>query len=110
MEILDPIISAKTIDEWIPLFDQAGIPCGPVNTFDRVFRDPQVLYSGIVQEVEHPQYGKVKVVGPPATFSDSKIGIQAPPPMLGEHNAEILTRILGYAEDQVESLRKNGVI
>jgi crotonobetainyl-CoA:carnitine CoA-transferase CaiB-like acyl-CoA transferase len=110
MEILDPILRTKTIDEWIPLFDQAGIPCGPVNTFDRVFRDPQVLYSGLVQEVEHPQYGKVKVVGPPATFSDSKIGIQAPPPMLGEHNREILTQILGYAEDQVEGLKKNGVI
>jgi crotonobetainyl-CoA:carnitine CoA-transferase CaiB-like acyl-CoA transferase len=110
MEILDPILRAKTVDEWIPLFDQAGIPCGPVNTFDRVFRDPQVLYSGLVQEVEHPQYGKVKVVGPPATFSDSKIGIQAPPPMLGEHNREILTQILGYADDQVESFRQNGVI
>jgi crotonobetainyl-CoA:carnitine CoA-transferase CaiB-like acyl-CoA transferase len=109
-EILDRIISTKPIDEWIPMFDRAGIPCGPVNTFDRVFKDPQVLHSGLVQEVEHPQYGKVKVVGPPATFSDSRIGIQSPPPMLGEHNREILTGILGFAEDEVEKLRQNEVI
>jgi len=109
-EILDRIISTKPIDEWIPMFDRAGIPCGPVNTFDRVFKDPQVLHSGLVQEVEHPQYGKVKVVGPPATFSDSRIGIQSPPPMLGEHNREILTGILGFAEDKVEKLRRNEVI
>jgi formyl-CoA transferase len=109
-EILDQKIKAKTIDEWIPLFDQAGIPCGPVNTFDRVFKDPQVLHSGLVQEVEHPQYGKVKVVGPPATFSDSQIRIQSPPPVLGEHNREILTQILGFAEDQVERFKKNEVI
>jgi crotonobetainyl-CoA:carnitine CoA-transferase CaiB-like acyl-CoA transferase len=63
-----------------------------------------------VQEVEHPQYGKVKVVGPPATFSDSRIGIQSPPPMLGEHNREILTGILSYADDEVEKLRLNEVI
>ena len=109
-EILDRIISTKPIDEWIPMFDRAGIPCGPVNTFDRVFKDPQVLHSGLVQEVEHPQYGKVKVIGPPATFSDSRIGIQSPPPMLGEHNREILTGILGYADDEVESLRKKEAI
>jgi crotonobetainyl-CoA:carnitine CoA-transferase CaiB-like acyl-CoA transferase len=110
MENLDRKISTKTIDEWIPIFDQAGIPCGPVNTFDRVFKDPQVLHAGLVQEVEHPRYGKVKVVGPPATFSDSRIGIQSPPPMLGEHNHEILTRVLGYTDDQVHKLRQDGVI
>jgi crotonobetainyl-CoA:carnitine CoA-transferase CaiB-like acyl-CoA transferase len=110
MEILDQIISMKLIDEWVPMFDRAGIPCGPVNTFDRVFQDPQVLHLGLVQEVTHPQYGKVKVVGPPATFSDSRIGIQSPPPMLGEHNREILTGILDYAEDEVEKLRQNEVI
>lgn len=108
--IIDRIIHTKSIDDWIPIFDRAGIPCGPVNTFDRVFKDPQVLHSGLVQEVEHPQYGKVKVVGPPATFSDSPIGIQSPPPMLGEHNREILTGILNYTDGEVEDLRQNEVI
>ena len=98
------------MDEWIPLFDQAGIPCGPINTFDRVFSDPQVLHLGLVREVEHPHYGKVKVVGPPATFSESAIGIQSPPPLLGEHNQEILTQLLGYSDEEVQDLKERGVI
>jgi crotonobetainyl-CoA:carnitine CoA-transferase CaiB-like acyl-CoA transferase len=110
MEIIDGKIAAKTVDEWIPLFDRAGIPCGPINTFDRVFQDPQVRHLGLVQEVEHPHYGRVKVVGPPATFSESTVGIQCPPPLLGEHNREILTRLLGYSEDQVQSWQDQGVV
>jgi len=110
MEIIDRKIAEKTVDEWIPLFDRAGIPCGPINTFDRVFNDPQVRHLGLVQEVEHPRYGKVKVVGPPATFSESRIGIQSPPPMLGEHNREILMGLLGYSPEEVEKLKGQGVI
>jgi crotonobetainyl-CoA:carnitine CoA-transferase CaiB-like acyl-CoA transferase len=110
LEIIDQKLAAKTVDEWVPLFDQAGIPAGPINTLDRVFKDPQVLYTQQVKDVEHPQYGKVKVVGPPAQFSESRIGIQGPPPILGEHNREILTKILGYSNEQVEAFQKQGVI
>ncbi len=110
MEILDQKISLRTIDEWVPIFDRAGIPCGPVNTFDRVFKDPQVQHLGLVQEVEHPRYGKVKVVGPPAAFSESQVGIQSPPPVIGEHNHEVLSQILGYTDLQIDSLKEQGVI
>jgi formyl-CoA transferase len=110
MGIIDEKLAAKKVDDWVPLFDQAGIPCGPINKLDRAFQDPQVRYTGQVQEVEHPQYGKVKVVGPPAQFSESKIGIQSPPPILGEHNREILTQILDYSEVQVHALQNQGVI
>jgi crotonobetainyl-CoA:carnitine CoA-transferase CaiB-like acyl-CoA transferase len=109
-EIIARKMAEKTVDEWIPIFDQAGIPSGPINTFDRVFTDPQVSHLGLVKEVEHPHYGKVKMVGPPATFSESAVGIQSPPPMLGEHNREILTSLLGYSDEKVEDLRNQGVI
>lgn len=109
-EIIDQKLAEKTVKEWIPLFDQAGIPCGPINPLDRVFKDPQVSHLGLVKEVEHPHYGKVKVVGPPATFSESRIGIQSPPPTLGEHSEEILTRLLGFPEEEVERLKDQGVI
>ncbi len=109
-EIIDQKLAEKTVDEWIPLFDQAGIPCGPINTFDRAFSDPQVQHLGLVQEVEHPHYGKVKVVGPPATFSESEVRIHSAPPLLGEHNREILTGLLGYSDEQVNSLQDQGII
>jgi crotonobetainyl-CoA:carnitine CoA-transferase CaiB-like acyl-CoA transferase len=109
-EIIDGKLAEKTVAEWIPLFDKAGIPCGAINTFDRVFDDPQVLHLGLVKEVEHPKYGKVKIVGPPARFSRSAVGIQSAPPVLGEHNQEILTRLLGYSADATKSLEEEGVI
>lgn len=110
MKIIDRKLAEKTVDEWIPLFDQAGIPCGPINNFDRVFTDPQVRHLGLVQEVEHPLYGKVKVVGPPVSFSASKIGISAPPPLLGEHNEEILTSLLGYSPEEVARFKEQEII
>ena len=109
-EIIDQKLAGKTVDEWIPRFDQAGIPCGPINPFDRVFSDPQILHLDLVKEVEHPHYGKIKMVGPPATFSESAVGIQSAPPTLGEHNREILTRLRGYSDDQVDALKDQGVI
>jgi formyl-CoA transferase len=109
-EIIDRKLALRTVDEWIPRFDRAGIPCGPINTLDRVFSDPQVRHLGVVQEVEHPHYGRVQVVGPPAAFSESDVGIQSPPPLLGEHNQEILTRLLGYSNEEVRVLKEQGVI
>jgi formyl-CoA transferase len=109
-KIIDQKLAEKTVDEWIPLFDKAGIPCGPINTFDRVFSDPQVQHLGLVQEVEHSLYGRVKVIGPPATFSESEIRIQSAPPVLGEHNREILTGLLGYSDEQVNSLKDLQII
>ncbi len=110
MEIIDRKLAEKTVAEWIPLFDQAGIPCGPINTFDRVFTDPQVQHLGLVKEIEHHLYGKVKVVGPPITFSCSKIEVTSPPPLLGEHNEEILTSLLGFSPGDVQKLKEQGVI
>ncbi len=110
MEIIDRKLAEKTVDEWIPLFDQAGIPCGPINTFDRVFTDLQVQHLGLVKEIEHHLYGKVKIVGPPATFSGSKIEVTSPPPLLGEHNEQILFSLLGYSSTDVQKLKERGVI
>ncbi len=109
-EIIDRKMLEKTVDEWVPLFDKAGIPCGPINTFDRAFQDPQVLYLGLVKEVNHPHYGKARVVGPPAAFSESKIEVRSAPPLLGEHNEEILAGLLGYPWEKMEELREAGAI
>jgi len=107
---IQALLKTRPRTHWLSVLGAARIPCGPINTLDRVFADPQVSHLGLVQEVEHPHYGKVKVVGPPATFSESEIGIQNPPPLLGEHNREILTHLLGYSDEEVESLRDQGVI
>ncbi|OPZ66378.1 MAG: Succinyl-CoA:(R)-benzylsuccinate CoA-transferase subunit BbsF [Verrucomicrobia bacterium ADurb.Bin474] len=61
-------------------------------------------------EVDHPKAGKIKLVGIPVKYSDSKATIRLPPPVLGEHTREILSEILGYDDQQFEDLKSAGVI
>lgn len=100
----------KTNAEWNEIFKDASFPFGPINTLAQVFEDPQVKYSGIVQSIEHPSAGSLKLVGPPVQFSGSENRIRLPPPELGQHTKDILSQRLGFSEDEIEKLRKFGVV
>jgi formyl-CoA transferase len=63
------------------------VPCGPINTLDRVFRDPQVIARGMVRHVEHPRAGTIPLVSNPVRFSRSDSFAPLAPPLLGEHDA-----------------------
>jgi len=110
---LIPIIAEKmkerTSDEWLEELDKLKIPCGPINTLDRVFSDPQVQARGMVAEVPHPKAGKVKLVASPMKFSLTPCIVERHPPLLGEHTEEVLKE-LGYSDDEIRSLREKGVI
>jgi len=110
---LIPIIAEKmkerTSDEWLEELDKLKIPCGPINTLDRVFSDPQVQARGMVVEVPHPKAGKVKFVASPMKFSLTPCIVERHPPLLGEHTEEVLKE-LGYSDDEIRSLREKGVI
>lgn len=65
---------------------------------------------GIVEEVEIPDEGTVKIVGPAVTYSNSRNEIRSPPPKLGQNTLEVMRDILQYPEDSIETLLKDGVI
>ncbi len=113
-DIIIPLIQeaflARDADEWIAALQDAGIPCGPINTLDRVFDDPQVKARGIVVDVAHPTAGRIKLVGPPYKFSRTPATVRSHPPLLGEHTEQVLTTLLGYSQAKVKSLRQKGVI
>jgi len=113
-EALIPLVAElmlqKTADEWLEALDRLKIPCGPINTLDRVFSDPQVLAREMVVEVPHPTAGKVKLVASPMKFSDTPCEVRRHPPLLGEHTEEVLQRDLGYPPEKIASLRAAGVI
>ena len=97
-------------DEWIERLWQAGVPAGPINTVDRVLRDPQVLARGMLAELAspHPLAGPRRVLGNPI-----KTGAEdtfQPSPLLGQHTDEVLAGVAGLAPAEIAALRAKGVI
>ncbi len=113
-EILLPLVAEvmaeKTCDEWMDLFVEAAIPCGPVNNMQSLFSDPQVLHRGMVAEVPHPTIGTLRLAGIPIKFSETPETIRLAPPLLGEHTDEVLADVLGYGAAQIAELREQGAI
>ena len=102
-------MKAKTTAEWIDILNTARIPCGPINTMDQVFADPQVQHLGIAQEMDTPSRGKIKIVGQPVIMSRTPATIAMPTPGLGEHSDEILAEF-GYDKSAIEALHKDRVV
>ncbi|UCD33562.1 MAG: CoA transferase [Desulfobacterales bacterium] len=96
--------------EWLRELDSLQIPCGPINTLDKVFSDPQVLARDMVAEVPHPTAKTVKMVPSPMKLYETPCEITRHPPLLGEHTDEILKETFGYNSKKIEELRQNGVI
>jgi crotonobetainyl-CoA:carnitine CoA-transferase CaiB-like acyl-CoA transferase len=107
--ILNESLSKKTGAEWIEILNKAGIPCGPIYTIDQVFADPQVKHLGIAATVEHPTLGRKQILANAATLSRTPARVATPTPEIGEHTDEVL-RELEYSAEEIEKLRKGGVV
>ena len=96
---------------WIRVMDEAGIPCGPINTIDQVFADPQVQHLGMATPMQRSAEagGDTLVVASPLNFSGLRRDIRLPTPEAGNHTHEILTSV-GYTEDEIAELRDKGVV
>jgi formyl-CoA transferase len=108
-EQLAPIFRKGKRDDWLRRLIEKDVPAAPINTLDEVFADPQVKTYGFPVEVEHPQMGKMKLIGNAVDMSRTPPSIDLPPPVLGEHTEEILNS-LGYDGERISSLRNQGVI
>ena len=100
----------KTTDEWIDALEKANVPCGPINTLDRVFDNPQVKHRGMVKQLDHPTAGTVPTVSNPIKFSKTPITDEKAPPMLGQHSDEILRKVADLSDDQIAKLRDAGIV
>ena len=95
---------------WVERLTKAGVPCGPINTIDQTFADPQVRHLGIAKPVSHPKLGPQKVVGQPIHMSRCPQPDELrPTPEQGEHTEPVLHE-LGYDAAAIAELRRQGVV
>ena len=109
-ERIGAITKTKPSAYWLDAMNKAGVPCGPINTIDKTFEEPQVKHLGIARSVKHPKLGDIKVVGQPINLSDAPQPKELrPTPDLGEHTDEVLAS-LGYDRKAIDALKADGVI
>lgn len=89
---------------------QWHVPCAPVLTVSEVSEDPQLQHRGMIQTINHPTEGVVKVIGNPLQLSDSPTIEFKPSPLLGEHTEDILKRFADLDMSEISNLRDEGVI
>ncbi|MBT9176309.1 MAG: Acetyl-CoA:oxalate CoA-transferase [Firmicutes bacterium] len=109
--ILAEIFGCKPISEWIAALESAGVPCGPINTVDKVLQDPQIVARNMIEESVHPVAGPIRMAGSPIKMSDAPdLVVRQPAPMLGQHTEEVLSRLLALSMDEIQGLRGKGAL
>ena len=109
VSMLQEYFLTRPVAEWVADLQAVNVPCGPINDLADVFADPQVLARNMYQEMAHPTLGSIKQTGLPIKFSLTPGGLDRHPPLLGEHNQEIL-KSLGYSDADVQGLKDQSVI
>ncbi|KAF9895334.1 hypothetical protein FE257_000238 [Aspergillus nanangensis] len=110
--ILDELFATRTTEQWLEVFEGSGLPHGPVNTIEAAFDHPQVAARHMVQTIDHSAAasGKINVLGNAVKFSETPATTRSEPPGLGEHTDEVLKEIVGYSEEEISQLRKEGAV
>jgi CoA:oxalate CoA-transferase len=108
---LEHLFPTKTNVEWCEILEKAGLPYSPVNTIDKIIDHPQVKARNMIVETDDKSGGTIRVAGNPIKMSSIPEGpTRKPVPEIGEHNFEILSELLGFDENQIEELKKEGVL
>ncbi|KAL8668830.1 MAG: hypothetical protein Q9168_006552 [Polycauliona sp. 1 TL-2023] len=100
----------RTTGEWLELLDGSGMPYAAVNDIQATMNHEHVLARNMVQEIEHPTCGPMKLINTPVKYSHSEPSIRSAPPTLGQHTDEILGDLLGMSEGEIGRLRGDGVV
>ena len=108
-EILGELFRKRPSADWIRELEAAGVPVGPVNRISEMLADPQVAHREMVVEVDHPKVGRMKALGFPIKFSETRGEVKRAAPLLGQHTDEILAS-LGYDAAAIERLRTEGAV
>lgn len=106
---LEAALVARTVDEWLGLFLDVGVPAGPILDYAESLADPHTLARGMVQHLEHAVEGKVPALGIPAKLSATPGSLRTAAPLLGADTEEVL-RDVGYSQTEIDRLLAQGSV
>lgn len=95
--------------DWVNACEQAGVPCGPINTVKDVFEDPQIIERQMLRQIDHPVAGPIPQVVSPIRYREAQLSYNRAPPTLGQHTGEVLAE-LGLPAESIQRLRDKGVV
>jgi len=108
-KLIEGVTIFKTSDEWVKKLEKVGVPCGPINSIDKVFNDPQVKHLGIAQSIKTIPFGRTELVGQPFNLSRSPSTMKQRPPEKGEHNEDVLLD-LGFSNEELNEFKSKNII
>ena len=109
VEILKQELEKKTSAEWLRIFDEKGLPCGPINSVTEMFEDPQTIARKMIVDVKNKKAGSFRAIGMPIKFSDTKVDDTKESPLFGQHTMEVLLKY-GFDEKEVKNLLEKKII
>lgn len=109
-EVLENWLKDKKVDDVVETIAAAGVPVAKVPNIADAIEDPQVKSRGTIIEYEHKTAGKIRLAGFPVKLEKTPAEYRMGAPNLGEHSAQVLKSELGYTDEEIEALRKNGTV
>jgi len=108
--LISELMKTANTKDWLQRLESRNVPCGPINTIDQVFADPQILARGMLISMADTRGGEIPLVANPINYSRSTIDYTVPPPELGSSTESILGEYLEYSALDIAALRNKSVI
>ena len=107
--LIEELTVTKSSNDWVEKLEKVGVPCGPINSIDKVFEDPQVKHLGIAQSVDTIPFGETELVGQPFNLSRTPSSLKQRPPEKGEQNSDVFSE-LGFSDKELNDFKNQEII
>jgi crotonobetainyl-CoA:carnitine CoA-transferase CaiB-like acyl-CoA transferase len=110
IDMLTPVLARRPTSDWIALLEAANVPCGPINSVDQVFADPQAIARGLTVAMAHASGRSIDLVASPLRLSRTPPEYRSAPPLLGQHTEEILEQVLAIEPAEIARLKREKIV